>query len=226
MKIGRLALIIALIAGLITAVKAEPAGEAGTQSQKVILKKIVVTNRRALVGLSETTENMAVINADEIKQLPAQNLGEALNYIPGIYIEPRRGFGRATSLSIQGSDSRQVRVMIDGIPLNTQASGQVNPAKFPIESVARIETIKGAASSIWGSSLGGVINVITKDTGDTLIPKGSVTTSFAGFRTKKDSFDLSGKVADFGYYLFSSYMESGGKGSRDDVLEKKAFGKI
>ncbi len=226
MKFGRPALIIALITGLMTAVKAEPAGEAGTQNQKVLLGKIVVTNRRAPVGLSETAENMAVINADEIKQLPAQNLGEALNYIPGIYIDPRRGFGRATSLSIQGSDSRQVRVMIDGIPLNTQASGQVNPAKFPIEDASRIEIIKGPASSIWGSSLGGVINVITKDTGDSLIPKGSLTTSYAGFRTKKDSFDLSGKVADLGYYLFSSYMESGGKGPKDDVLEKKAFGKI
>lgn len=198
----------------------------GQEVKEVDLEKIVVTNRRAAVGLGQVTENVAVINEDEIKLLPARDLSEALNYIPGVYIEAHSGFGRDTSVSIQGSDSRQVRVMIDGIPLNTQASGQVNPSKFPIENIARIEVIKGAASSIWGSSLGGVINVITKDTGDTLIPKGSLTTSFAEFRTKKESFDLSGKVADFGYYLFSSYMESGGKGSKDDTLEKKAFGKF
>lgn len=199
-----------------------PAREAGA----VELEKIVLTNRRVGSSLGEAAENVYVINQDEIQQLPARDLSEVLSYLPGVYIEPRRGFGRATSFSIQGSDSRQVRVMIDGIPLNTQASGQVNPSKFPVENIARIEVIKGASSSIWGSSLGGVINIITKDPGNTLIPQGSLTNSFAEFRTQKESFDLSGKAADLGYYIFSSYMESGGKGAKDDVLEKKAFAKL
>lgn len=203
-----------------------PANALADEAGVIELEKIVVTNRRAGSSLGEVSENVQVINQDEIRQLPARDLSEALSCIPGVYIEPRRGFGRAASLSIQGSDSRQVRVMIDGIPLNTQASGQVNPAKFPIENVHRIEVIKGASSSMWGSSLGGVINVITKDTGNTLIPQGSLTNSFAEFRTKKESFDLSGKAADLGYYIFSSYMESGGRGPKDDVLEKKAFAKL
>jgi len=196
------------------------------ENKEIELEKIIVTNRRSPVSLSQATENVAVINEDEIKQLPARTLGEALQYISGVDIAPSRGFGRATFISIQGSDSRHVRVMIDGIPLNTQSSGQVNPSEFPIENIARIEVIKGAASSIWGSSLGGVINIITKDTGKTLIPEGSFTTSFAEFRTKKENAEISGKAGDLGYYVFSSYMESGGKGPKDDVLEKKGFGKL
>lgn len=199
---------------------------AQAQEKEVELERIVITSRRAPLGLSRVSENVEVITGEELNLLPARDLSEALNYLPGIYIDPRRGFGRATSISIQGSASRQVRVMIDGIPLNTQASGQVNPAKFPIEDISRIEVVKGPASSAWGSSLGGVINVITKDTGNKLVPKGKVTSSYAGFSTKKESFDLSGKAAGLGYYLFSSYMDSGGKGPRDDVLEKKAFGKL
>ncbi|MCX5701616.1 MAG: TonB-dependent receptor [Candidatus Omnitrophica bacterium] len=199
---------------------------AAENSKEIELQKIIVTNRRTPVGLSETTENVVVVNEEEIKQLPARDLSEVLNYIPGVYVEPGRGFGRATSVSIQGSDSRQVRVMIDGIPLNTQASGQVNPSKFPIEDIARIEVIKGSASSIWGSALGGVINIITKDTGNSLIPEGSITNTFAEFRTQKHSFDLSGKALGLGYYIFSSYMESGGNGPKDDILEKKSFGKL
>jgi vitamin B12 transporter len=194
--------------------------------KEIELEKIIVTNRRAAVGLSEATENVVVVNADEIRQLPVRNLGEALKYIAGIDIELRRGFGRSTSVSIQGSDSRQVRVMIDGIPLNPQSSGQVNLAVLPIEDIARIEIIKGAASSTWGSGLGAVINVITKDTGKNLIPEGSLTTAFAEFRTRKENGEISGKVGDVGYYLFSSYMESGGHSPKDDVLEKKGFGKL
>ncbi|MCX5703588.1 MAG: TonB-dependent receptor plug domain-containing protein, partial [Candidatus Omnitrophica bacterium] len=220
-----MALLTCLIAGT---VKAEPPGAAEIkgQNQGIELERIVVTNRRTQIGLGKVTENIAVLDEEEIKALPARDLSEALSYITGVDIESRQGFGRATAISIQGSTSRQVRVMIDGIPFNSQATGQVNPAMFPIENIARIEVIKGAASSLWGSGVGGVINVITKDTGKTRLPKGNFTTSFAEFKTKKESLDLSGKLADFGYYLFSSYMESGGNGPRDDVLEKKAFGKL
>ncbi|MDD5130515.1 MAG: TonB-dependent receptor [Candidatus Omnitrophica bacterium] len=202
------------------------AAGAAAQEQEIDLEKIVVTSYRVPVGLSQVSDNAQVTYADEIEELPAEDLGQALSYLPGIYVEPVSEFGRATSVSIQGANSRQVRIMIDGIPLNTQASGQVNPSKFPIEIAERIETIEGAASSTWGSSLGGVINVITKDTGDTFIPKGNLTGSYAGYRTQKESFDLSGKAGSLGYYVFSSIMDSGGKGPRDDVLEKKMFGKV
>ena len=192
----------------------------------VDLERIIVTSRRTPIDLTEISENVTSVAVDDIEYLPAQDLGEALKYIPGVNIDPRQGFGRATSISIQGAYSRQVKVMIDGIPLNTQVSEEVDPSRFPIKNISRIEVIKGAASSIWGSSLGGVINIITKDTGDSLVPKGSFTTSFAEFRTKREEFDLSGKIDNLGYYFLSSYMESGGQGPKDDVLEKKVFAKL
>ncbi|MFH1339167.1 MAG: TonB-dependent receptor plug domain-containing protein, partial [Candidatus Omnitrophota bacterium] len=170
------------------------------------LERIIVSAKRFPEALGGVAEDVTVITDEEIKDLPARDLGEVLGYIAGVDIEPRSGFGQPTGISIQGSSSRHVRVMIDGIPLNNQASGQVNPANFPIENIKRIEIIKGAASSVWGSALGGVINVITKDAGDTPVPKGSFTHSTAEHRTLKDSFDLSGKIGEAGYYLFVSYM--------------------
>lgn len=224
MKYTAYLLIVTLFFVLGRVTKAEiPEAE---ESQTIELEKIMVTNGRTAVNLNDVTENVEVISAEGIDSLPVRNLSEALSYVNGVDIQGRQGFGRASSVSIQGSDSSQVRMMVDGIPFNSLSSGQVNPAVFPIENIARIEVIKGAASSNWGSSLGGVINVITKDTGDTLVPKGSATTSLAEFRTQKDSFDLSGQAGDVGYYLMSSYMESGGEGPKDDVLEKKAFSKL
>jgi vitamin B12 transporter len=204
-------------------VKAE---EDNSGESAINLEKIVVTPLRTSVGIGNVSENVIVVNAEQIKALPARDLSEALSYVAGVNIEQRQGFGRATSISIQGADSRQVRVMIDGIPLNSQSSGQVNPVGFPVENIERIEVIKGAGSSMWGSGLGGVINVITKDTGNTLIPKGNVTASLAGFRTKKDDFDVSGQIGELGYYASAGYMESGGSGSRDDVLSKKTYNKL
>ena len=190
------------------------------------LENILITNRRAAAGLAGSTENIAVISRDEIRRLPVRNLSEVLRYVSGTAVPPGRGFGRSTSLSIQGADSRQVRVMIDGIPLNFQSSGQVNPSAFPIENIQRIEIIKGPSSSLWGSALGGVINVVTKDAPPAGSPGGSLTSSFAESRTNKESAELSGRSGEAAYYLFSSHMASGGKGSKDDVTEKKGFGKL
>jgi len=215
--------VCALIIGFFRIAGAE---ESTMENSAVNLERIVITNKRSAFDLGDAAENITVISAGQIKELPARDLSEVLSYIPGVNIETRQGFGRATSISIQGCDSRQVRVMVDGVPLNSQSSGQVNPVEFPIENLERIEVIKGSASSLWGSALGGVVNLVTKDTGKTTMPKFSITNSFAEFNTRKNSFDLSGKAAQIGYYIFSSYMESAGKDSRSDVLEKKTFAKF
>lgn len=190
------------------------------------LEKIIVTNRRTVSPIAEATENVEAAGKEVLERFPARNAAEALRYIPGVDVEPRRGFGRASQLTIQGCDARQVRVMIDGIPLNTQSSGEANLVEFPTRNIERIEVIKGAASSIWGSALGGVVNLVTKDAGTSAVPQGSVTLSAAEFRTRTQGLELSGKAAGTGYYLSADYMQSGGRGSRDDVLEKKTFSKL
>jgi vitamin B12 transporter len=196
------------------------------QEESFALERIIISAKRFPAGLNEVAENATIITAEEIEKLPARNLGEVLSYLPGVDIEPRSSFGQLTAITIQGSNSRHVRVMIDGIPLNTQASGQVNHFNFPIENIQRIEIIKGASCSVWGSALGGIINVITKDTGDTPVPKGSITQSSAEYSTVKESFDLSGEAGNLGYYLSSSYMESDGIRAKADTEQINAFNKI
>src|SRR5207249_11160049 len=108
----------------------------------------------------------------------------------------------------------------------TQLSGQANPTKIPLENIKQIEVIKGAASSVWGSSLGGVINVITEDVGNSGIPKGNFTTSAGEFSTTKNSLELAGKARELGYLFTGSYFETQGTQSRSDVQESKLFSKF
>jgi len=189
------------------------------------LGQIVVTSKRTEIVLGEVTDNVALITEEEIRRLPANDLGEVLRYVSGVDAEPRQGFGRPTSLSIQGSESRQVRVMIDGIPFNPQSSGQVNLSQFPIAALQRIEVVTGSNSSSWGSNLGGVVNMITKNTGRTKMPAGSLTTSFSEFDTQRQNAEVYGKADDARYYSFFSRMDSGGSTDRSDVSENKFLGK-
>lgn len=195
-------------------------------SSIVDLDPIVVTPRRLSIGQGRTAENTVVYTREKIEQTGARDLGEALANIPGVDVKVTNQFGQATSVSIHGSESRQVLVMVDGIPFNTQLSGQANPSKIPLENIKQIEVIKGAASSVWGSSLGGVINVITQDVGDSIVPKGSFTTSAAEFSTTTNSLDLAGKVFDLGYLVTGSYLETQGTQSRSDAQVTKLFSKF
>ncbi len=186
----------------------------------------IFTPKRAPQFKQRIAENVAVYTAQDIAKFPARDLSEALVYIPEVDVQFNGFFGQSTALSIQGSQSRQVLLMVDGIPFNTQLSGQANPAEIPIEQIQQIEIVQGGSSSVWGSSLGGVINVITKDVGKTSVPKGSVTSTFGEFKTFKQAFDVSGGNKKAGYFFSGSLMQTDGILSESDTKGKKGFGKV
>ena len=66
-------------------------------------------------------------------------------------------------MSIRGSTSSQVLVLLDGIHLNSSRDGSVDLSTIPLEIIDHIEIVRGGESSLYGSSaIGGVINIITK----------------------------------------------------------------
>jgi len=187
---------------------------------------IVVTAKRVPSDKKQTAENVAIYTTEDISRLPARDLGEVLSYIPAVDVQLNGNFGQSTALSINGSNARQVLMMVDGIPFNTQLSGQSNPTQIPIEHIERIEIIKGASSSAWGSSLGGVINVITKDVGDSAKPQGSLTSTFAEFSTTKNSLNLAGAIKGMGYFISGSFLNTDGAQAISQAEEQKLFGKL
>ncbi|MFH0754794.1 MAG: TonB-dependent receptor [Candidatus Omnitrophota bacterium] len=192
----------------------------------VELKPIVISAVRNAVAGFGMAEDVFVVSAQRVKAMPAHDLSEVLARVPGVSMSVGGLMGQATSLSINGSNSRDVLVMVDDIPFNTQLSGQANPTRIPVENIERIEVIKGPSSSAWGSGLGGVVNVITKETGESLIPVGSVTSSFGAYATRKQSVDMAGKAGALGYYLMGSYMDTAGAHFQSPVREEKAFSKV
>ena len=196
-------------------------------------EEMILSPRRFLQRTDRVPENVIVLGREKLKNLPANDPSEALTYLPSIDVTPRTKFGHFTPLSIQGSESRHVLVMVDGIPFNTQASGQADilPA-LSLTPLERIEVIQGAASSAWGSGLGGVVHLITKDPASSVLPKGSVSSAWSEFREQTQSVEAGGLAGNLGYYFSGDYREAGGSrtkggtGSREDTLQKKAFGKF
>jgi len=128
--------------------------------------ELVPSHRKRFGQISRTYE----VTAKDILAQNARNVGEALRFVPGV-IYGRGGMDNAGSIIIRGIGHRQglssndktYSVFIDGRPVLEPFLGAVDLFNLPIDNVAKIKIIKGAASAPFGpNTMGGVINIITK----------------------------------------------------------------
>jgi outer membrane receptor for ferrienterochelin and colicins len=127
------------------------------------LQPIVVTATRTPQPLEQSTANVFVLTGEEIQRSTAQHLGDALGSIPGVSIGEYGGPGQNIALSLRGSTAGQVLVLVDGVPVNDLQLGGFDLNRLCLESIDRVEIIRGAAAALYGAdAMGGVINVITR----------------------------------------------------------------
>jgi len=168
---------------------------------------LVVTPSRTPKRISQTAENVIVITAKELEEMNAHTLEEALNLVAGVTMESV--FHSTGGTYIQGATGFHVKMMIDGVVLNDLSTNLASAGLMPVQFIERIEIIKGPASSSWGSSLGGTINIITKTPTDSG-SGGLLSTSYGKDSTRDNRAELSGKVKTFGYYLQGGENASNG----------------
>ncbi|HWR72533.1 MAG TPA: TonB-dependent receptor [Nitrospirota bacterium] len=159
---------------------------------------LVVTPSRTPKRISQTAENVVVITAKELEEMNAHSLEEALNLATGVTMEYL--FHNTGGAFIQGAPGPNVRMTIDGVTLNDLSTNLSSAGLIPVQFIERIEIIKGPASSSWGSSLGGVINIITKEPGTSAV-KGLVSTSYGEGDRRDNRAEVSGRAGAFGYYI-------------------------
>jgi len=98
-----------------------------------------------------------------IAQSNAQDLGELLQRLPQVEVQRSGGPGSPQRVSLRGSQSNQVLILLDGAPLNDPATGETDLGTLPIALIENIEVIKGGASHEYGSgAMGGVIKIVTR----------------------------------------------------------------
>jgi len=163
------------------------------------LEEVVVTATRVQTPKQDVAANITVITAQDMEKMPASSAAEVLQYIPGVYVEFNGGLGSdATGIRIQGSEIRHVR----------------------------IEIYKGAASSAWGSSLGGVINIITKDPERKKPFAADVRTSYGEYETSKSRGTVSGTRDRLGYLVSLTHERSDGFIRHTQYQQDAVYAKI
>jgi len=125
--------------------------------------QVVVTGSRSPRPIKSSPVVTQVISASRLSQSGFSNIQNALmQEIPGLNFQ-KVGFG--TDINVSGLDARHILFLIDGERLTGEMAGNLDYQRFNLHGIQRIEIVKGASSTLYGSrAAGAVINLITKKT--------------------------------------------------------------
>lgn len=99
----------------------------------------------------------------DIARSGKRDVGELLQTVPGVVITQAGGPGSPSHVSIRGSASNEVLVLIDGVPANSAIDGEVDLSRVSLETTERVTVRTGAQSARYGSrALAGVIEIETR----------------------------------------------------------------
>ncbi|MEW6215300.1 MAG: TonB-dependent receptor, partial [Nitrospirota bacterium] len=184
--------------------------------EKIKLEEVVVTATRIEESVEDVAQDVTVITKKEIESGSYRNISEVVRNVVGLNLFEYGNRGSSSSVSLRGSTSEQVLILIDGKRLNKPGDGLVdlNAISISLENIERIEILRGTSSALYGAdAVGGVVNIITR------IPDESATkfgTSYGRFVTRNLSFNTSRKIGNTGFYLSLSKETSGGFRTNSD----------
>lgn len=124
---------------------------------------VQVTASRVAETVDSTLADVSVITRQDIDASLARDAFDLLRLEAGVDLYRTGGAGQQTSLFLRGTNSNQVLVLIDGVRVSSQNTGAFAFEHLPLDTIERIEIVRGPRASYWGSdAIGGVIQIFTR----------------------------------------------------------------
>ncbi|MDI6807488.1 MAG: TonB-dependent receptor [Candidatus Eisenbacteria bacterium] len=128
-----------------------------------IVPEIVVTATRLGLSPFRLPVSVVLLSHDDIERKPGVSCGDIVNEAPGAALGDYGGKGQLQVLSLRGSSSEQVQVLIDGIPVKSPQNGGFDFNLVSPKEIESIEIVKGVGSSLYGADgVGGLVNLVTR----------------------------------------------------------------
>jgi len=130
-------------------------------SDTLELPTIVVTAQFTPTDSRETVNTVRIIDHNTIERKGATNLLELLQSEVNLRVSHDAILG--SGLSINGLQSENVKILVDGVPVIGRLNGGIDLTQLPLQNVRQVEIIEGAQSLLYGSAASaGVVNLVTK----------------------------------------------------------------
>jgi iron complex outermembrane recepter protein len=185
----------------------------------ILLNAVKVEAYQVSGGLRTIPGSLSVLVGNDLNLSDGTNLATTLNTVPGVTMQS--GTYSTNRIVIRGIGSRtpyntnRIRTYLNDIPLTT-FDGVSTPEEIDLQSLGRIEVIKGPASALFGSGLGGSINLFTPLHN---VTSGNVSAQVGSFNTAKTN--LSGNTGKDNANLWGSFSHLQSDGYRENNQYKR-----
>ncbi len=200
-----------------------PQGAHAEESKNTVLPEIVVTGSRFASAPDLAPIGATVITDVDIRNSGVNNVNAAIRKIGGVYGRESFYGTQDFDLDLRGfgtNSSQNMVVMVDGVRLSENELSGALLSSIPIESVARIEILRGGSSVLYGDgATGGVIQITTKRVGNKVF-SGSAVAEFGQFGHKEFRTSVAQSWGDVSANLNLSEQKADNYRANNEVEQK------
>ncbi|MCX8212168.1 MAG: TonB-dependent receptor [Lewinella sp.] len=191
------------------------------------MDEIVVTGTMKAVSRTNSPVPVEVYTADFFRANPTPSVFESLQNVNGVRPQLNCAVCNTGDIHINGLEGPYTMVLIDGMPIVSGLSTVYGLTGIPQSLIARVEVVKGPASTLYGSeAVGGLINVITKDPGSAPVFSADVMASGWGELNTDLGFKatVGGKahaLVGVNYFRYQNRIDKNSDGFTDLTLQDR-----
>ena len=190
------------------------------------LEDVIVTANKIEQKQNGTSKVITVITAAQIQQNAGRTIAQLLNEQAGLSLPGAlSNLGTVPSIYMRGAASGRTLILLDGAPVGdpSMISNEFDLNLVPLNQVERIEILKGAQSTLYGSdAIGGVINIITKSKGKPFVT-GAL--SNGSYGTKQGNLQFNSNINKLDFTIGFENQNADGFSSAKDITNKANFDK-
>jgi vitamin B12 transporter len=184
---------------------------------------VVVSATRTPTSSEETGTSISTLEKGELEAMQPVAESDALRFLPGAVVNVAGQNGGLASLFVRGGDSDYNRVIIDGVPV-TEPGGTFDFGTVPLGGVDRLEFLRGAQSTLYGSdAMTSVVQMFSR-TGTSATPEFRLGSDGGNFNTAHGYASLSGARGIWDYDFFGDQFNTQGLGVNNDYSNSLAGG--
>jgi vitamin B12 transporter len=175
---------------------------------------VVVTATRTPVPSQAAGADVDTLSSGQLEVMQPIAADDAVRFLPGAVVNTAGQRGGISSLFVRGGESTYNKVIVDGVAVDNPGE-TFDFGTLPLTQADRIEFVRGAQSTLYGSdAMTSVVQVWTR-TGSTAVPELRFGADGGNFGTANGYVSLSGTHGRFDYNVFGDQFNTNGQGVND-----------
>lgn len=181
----------------------------------VATETVVVSGTRTPLPDDESGASIDSLNAAILQTMRPVTASDALRFLPGAIVSTAGQRGGLASLFVDGGESRYNKVIVDGVPIN-DPGGIFDFGTLPLFQADRMEFLRGAQSTLYGSDAMASVVQVWSRAGSTPVPELRFGADAGNYGTENGYATLAGANGRFDYNVFGNQFNTTGSGPNDD----------